>query len=75
MSDVETGTLQRLTELRQKFLLPLIAKNRGRLVKLMGDDLLVEFKSIVDAITCALSWQNTQPGLTVGWIVISASEC
>ncbi len=53
----ETGTLRRLTELRQQVLEPLIAEHHGRLVKLMGDSLLVEFASVVDALTCAVAWQ------------------
>jgi adenylate cyclase len=53
----ETGTLRRLTELRQQVLEPLIAEQHGRLVKLMGDGLLVEFASVVDALTCAVAWQ------------------
>ena len=54
----ESGTLQRLTELRRNFLEPLIHEHRGRIVKLMGDGLLVEFASVVDAVTCALAWQD-----------------
>lgn len=54
----ETGTLRRLTELRTTFLEPLIAEHRGRIVKLMGDGLLVEFGSVVDAVACALAWQT-----------------
>ncbi len=55
----ETGTLRRLTELRQQVLEPLIAEHHGRVVKLMGDGLLVEFASVVDAVTCAVGWQNS----------------
>jgi TolB-like protein len=54
----EAGTLRRLTGLRREFLEPLIDKHHGRIVKLMGDGLLVEFASVVDAVTCALAWQN-----------------
>ena len=54
----ETGTLRRLTELRQQVLEPLIAEHHGRVVKLMGDGLLVEFASVVNALTCAVAWQN-----------------
>jgi TolB-like protein len=54
----ETGTLRRLTELRQQVLEPLIAEHHGRVVKLIGDGLLVEFASVVDALTCAVGWQN-----------------
>jgi len=53
----EAGTLARLTALRRDFLEPLIAEHAGRIVKLMGDGLLLEFASVVDAVTCALAWQ------------------
>jgi len=58
MGSDEAGTLQRLTELRQQVLEPLIADHHGRIVKLIGDGLLVEFASVVDAVTCAVTWQN-----------------
>ncbi len=54
----ETGTLRRLTELRQQVLEPLIAEHHGRVVKLMGDGMLVEFSSVVDAVACAVTWQE-----------------
>ena len=53
----EAGTLRRLTELRQQILEPLIGEHHGRVVKLMGDGLLVEFASVVDAVACAMAWQ------------------
>jgi len=53
----EAGTLKRLVALRRDFLEPLIARHRGRVVKLMGDGLLVEFASVVDALACAAAWQ------------------
>ncbi|WP_299623748.1 adenylate/guanylate cyclase domain-containing protein [Pelagibius sp.] len=58
MGQDETGTLRRLTDLRQQVLEPLIAEHHGRLVKLMGDGLLIEFASVVDAIACAVAWQE-----------------
>jgi adenylate cyclase len=54
----EAGTLRHLIELRQQDLEPRIAEHRGRVVKLMGDGLLVEFASVVDAVACAVAWQN-----------------
>ena len=54
----EVGTLRRLTELREEVLHPLIAEHRGRIVKLMGDGLLVEFASVVDSVACAVAWQK-----------------
>ncbi len=58
MGEDEVGTFQRLTALRQGILEPLIADHRGRVVKLMGDGLLVEFASLVDAVSCAVKWQT-----------------
>ena len=54
----EAGTLHRLTELREVVLQPLIDEYRGRIVKLMGDGMLVEFASAVDALDCASAWQD-----------------
>jgi class 3 adenylate cyclase/VanZ family protein len=53
----EAGTLVRLTDLRKDFLEPLIDGQHGRVVKLMGDGILVEFASVVDAVACAVAWQ------------------
>jgi len=55
----EAGTLRRLTDLREKILEPLIAEHHGRVVKLMGDGLLVEFGSAVDSVACAIAWQDS----------------
>jgi ribosomal protein S18 acetylase RimI-like enzyme len=54
----EAGTMARLEDLKSEVLVPLIAQHRGRVVKLMGDGFLVEFASVVDALTCALAWQE-----------------
>ncbi len=58
MAADEAGTLRRLTELRETVLTPLIDRHHGRIVKLMGDGLLVEFASAVDSVSCALEWQD-----------------
>jgi len=54
----EAGTLRRLMELRHDILEPLITEYHGRIVKLMGDGLLVEFASVVDSVDCAVAWQD-----------------
>jgi len=54
----EEGTLARLKALRAELIYPAIAKHRGRLVKTIGDGLLVEFQSAVDAVRCAIAWQD-----------------
>lgn len=40
--------------------LPMIADHHGRLVKTMGDGLLVEFHSVVDALECAVKIQQVK---------------
>ena len=57
MRQDEGGTLERLTALRREVLTPLISQHHGRIVKLMGDGLLVEFASVVDGLSCAVAWQ------------------
>ncbi len=54
----EAGTLEHLRALREKVLQPLITELRGRVVKLMGDGLLLEFASLLDAINCAVAWHE-----------------
>ncbi len=58
MSEDEAGTVARLEGLKAEILDPLIEQQNGRVVKLMGDGFLVEFGSVVDALECAVSWQN-----------------
>jgi adenylate cyclase len=54
----EEGTHARLKALRREFIEPTTAEHRGRIVKLTGDGALVEFPSVVDAVTCAVAVQN-----------------
>ncbi len=58
MGEDEAGTLARLTTLRRERLAPLITRYQGRIVKLMGDGLLVEFSSLVNAVRCAMAWHE-----------------
>lgn len=55
----EEGTLAALRSLRLEFIEPLISNHRGRVVKLMGDGLLAEFPSVVEAVICAVDWQSS----------------
>ena len=57
MGEDEAGTLSALSRLRNDVIDPLIAEHRGRVFKLMGDGILVEFASVVDAVDCAAAWQ------------------
>src|SRR5580693_6288715 len=54
----EEGTLERLKVLRRAVADPKIKEHRGRVVRTMGDGLLVEFTSVVDAVRCAVEVQR-----------------
>ncbi|MGE0211992.1 MAG: adenylate/guanylate cyclase domain-containing protein [Parvibaculaceae bacterium] len=54
----ETGTLARLKTHRLELIDPAIAKSNGRIVKTTGDGLLVEFSSVVDAVSCGVEIQE-----------------
>jgi TolB-like protein/class 3 adenylate cyclase len=54
----EEGTLAALKAHRREQVDPKIAEHRGRLVKLTGDGMLVEFASAVDALRCAVELQR-----------------
>jgi TolB-like protein/Tfp pilus assembly protein PilF len=58
MHSDEARTLAALKDQRTQFIEPLISDHSGRIVKLMGDGILVEFPSVVDAVNCALAWQK-----------------
>ncbi len=54
----EAGTLAALKHHRETIFDPAVTAHGGRVVKLMGDGTLVEFPSVVDAVTCALVIQR-----------------
>ncbi len=54
----EAGTLDRLKAHRAELIDPMIAAHNGRIVKLMGDGVLAEFASVVDAVECAVEVQR-----------------
>jgi adenylate cyclase len=54
----EIGTLSRLNTLRRELIDPAIAAHSGRIVKLMGDGALVEFASVLNAVSCAIEIQR-----------------
>jgi len=53
----ECGTLAALKRLRRTVVGPLVARHRGRFVKVMGDGALIAFESAADAVACALAVQ------------------
>jgi len=54
----EELTLARLRALRSDLIDPTIAVHNGRIVKRTGDGILIEFRSVVDAVRCAIEMQN-----------------
>ena len=58
MEHDEAGTFDRLKAGRKELFEPEIEKRHGHIFKLMGDGLLAEFSSVVDAVECAVSLQR-----------------
>jgi adenylate cyclase len=54
----EAGTLAALRERRRGILQPLVAQHHGRIFKMTGDGVLVEFASAVNAVQCAVDLQQ-----------------
>ncbi|RWP59578.1 MAG: adenylate/guanylate cyclase domain-containing protein [Mesorhizobium sp.] len=54
----EAGTFERLRAGRKDLFEPEIARHHGQIFKLMGDGMLAEFGSVVDAVECAVSLQR-----------------
>jgi adenylate cyclase len=55
----EAGTLAALKRHREAIFDPAVAAHNGRIVKLIGDGVIAEFGSVVDAVNCALSVQRS----------------
>jgi adenylate cyclase len=54
----EDGTLARLRALRSELIDPNVASQNGRVFKRTGDGALIEFRSVVEAVRCAISVQS-----------------
>lgn len=59
----EEGTLARWKSLRSDVIDYLVARHHGRVVRVVGDQLLLEFRSAVDAADCALHLQTALQAL------------
>ena len=86
----ESGTLAALKALRRDLIDPRIIEHGGRIVKTSGDDLLLEFASVVDAVRCvseiqaAIAAHNTdipverriefRIGVNIGDIIIDGDD-
>jgi TolB-like protein/class 3 adenylate cyclase/Flp pilus assembly protein TadD len=62
----EADTLAVLKSRRAEILQPVVSKHRGRVVKLMGDGVLVEFGSAVNAVACAVELQAAMEAANAG---------
>jgi class 3 adenylate cyclase len=79
MEQDEADTFERLRAHRKELFGPEIEKHHGRIFKLMGDGLLAEFGSVVDAVECAVvlqrgRWPETSPAIAVGMTMPSRSS-
>ena len=54
----EVGTLSALKSRRKEIVSPLVAKHEGRVFKVTGDGIMVEFASAVNAVQCAIELQQ-----------------
>ena len=86
----EDRTLARLRALRSDLIDPTIAVHNGRVVKRTGDGALVEFRSVVDAVRCAIEVQNAmvernagvpedrriefRAGINIGDVIVDAGD-
>ena len=86
----EAGTLAALKRHREAIFDPAVIAHNGRIVKLIGDGVIAEFGSVVDAVNCALSVQRsgastpdrsaTQPtivvriGINLGDVIIEGND-
>ena len=91
MEQNETDTFERLRRHRKELFEPEIAKHHGRIFKLMGDGLLAEFASVVDAVECAVTLQrgmaernseapddrriNLRIGINLGDVIVEGDDC
>ena len=70
----ERATLAALKSRRGEILEPLVARLHGRVFKLTGDGVLVEFASAVNAVECAIELQRkmdeANAGLSEDWRIL-----
>ena len=91
MEQDESDTFERLRAHRKQLFQPAITRYRGRIFKLMGDGLLAEFGSVVDAVECAIVLQRAMAkrnngveperridvriGVNLGDVIVEGDDC
>ena len=73
LARADEDPLARLRTLRSDLIDPTIAVHHGRVVKRTGDGALVEFRSVVEAVRCAIEVQNSMAERNAGLPPINAS--
>ncbi len=90
MGQDEEGTMAALKQRRLDIMVPQVSQYGGRVFKLMGDGILVEFPSVVNAVQCAIDVQKamaaanaalpaSQPillriGINLGDVIVEGSD-
>jgi TolB-like protein/class 3 adenylate cyclase len=62
----EAGTMAQLRARRHDVLMPAVARQGGRIFKVMGDGVLIEFTSVVNAVECAIDLQKAMQAQNTG---------
>jgi hypothetical protein len=75
----EAGTLGILKARRSGILQPVVSRYHGRIVKLIGDGVLVEFGSVVNSVECAVQLQDAMAAASADspearWIVLRSED-
>jgi adenylate cyclase len=86
----ETDTFNRLKEVRDELVTSHIAQHQGRVVKQTGDGMLLEFPSVLSAVSCAVelqrsmrAWNDKQPdarrlefriGINLGDVIVEGDD-
>src|ERR1700694_5847589 len=66
MEQDEAGTMAQLRVRRHDVLMPSVTQHGGRVFKLMGDGVFIEFSSVVNAVECAVGIQKAMRGKNAG---------
>lgn len=84
MEQDEAGTLSAVSRVLETTIEPVISGHNGRIVKLMGDGVLAEFASVLDAVKCAVLWQERMQraeenltfriGINLGDIIVQGGD-